>query len=106
MLYQAKVNSGGLNVRKSASKSATSITQLKRNTVVDVFEDDGTWLRIQQGSVSGWVMKQYTIKIETENTPLENEAENAPSGNLEEIVADLAKRVSVLENQMKLMEGD
>lgn len=56
----ATVNVAGLNMRKSASTSAKVITVLKRNTVVNVLEDLGEWLKISYNNTTGYVYSKYT----------------------------------------------
>ncbi len=56
-----KVNVSSLNVRASASTTATIKNTLTENTEVKIFEisQDGKWYRIQWNSLDGWVSSQY-----------------------------------------------
>ena len=68
-LYTAKVTteSGSLNVRKAATKTAAVITRLSKGTTVDVVEEGDGWLHIQSGSTDGWCDANFLTKT-TETT--------------------------------------
>lgn len=63
---QGKVNTASLNVRKSASDSATKVTSLPSGTIVNILSEKGTildqnncWYEISTGSITGWVRSSY-----------------------------------------------
>lgn len=56
----ATVNVSGLNMRKGASTSAGIIRVLRKNTVVNVLEDLGEWIKISHNNNIGYVYAKYT----------------------------------------------
>ena len=56
-----KVNVTSLNVRASASTSATIKDTLTEKTEVKILEmsGDGKWYKVQWNSLQGWVASQY-----------------------------------------------
>ena len=56
-----------LNLRKSASTSASILATIPHGTQVTVLNREGDWSRIQYGTLSGYVKNTY-LKEETENT--------------------------------------
>ncbi|PFL03353.1 N-acetylmuramoyl-L-alanine amidase [Priestia megaterium] len=56
----AVVNASSLNVRSSASTSASIVTNLPRNAKVTVLKESGSWSQIKTASgKTGWVASQY-----------------------------------------------
>ncbi|MFT7826720.1 N-acetylmuramoyl-L-alanine amidase, partial [Priestia megaterium] len=56
----AVVNASSLNVRSSASTSASMVTNLPRNSKVTVVKESGSWSQIKTASgQTGWVASQY-----------------------------------------------
>ncbi|WP_374148903.1 N-acetylmuramoyl-L-alanine amidase [Priestia megaterium] len=56
----AVVNASSLNVRSSASTSASIVTNLPRNSKVTVVKESGSWSQIKTASgKTGWVASQY-----------------------------------------------
>ncbi|USD14414.1 SH3 domain-containing protein [Priestia megaterium] len=56
----AVVNASSLNVRSSASTSASIVTNLPRNSKVTVLKESGSWSQIKTASgQTGWVASQY-----------------------------------------------
>ncbi|MFT7826721.1 SH3 domain-containing protein, partial [Priestia megaterium] len=56
----AVVNASSLNVRSSASTSASVVTNLPRNSKVTVVKESGSWSQIKTASgQTGWVASQY-----------------------------------------------
>ncbi|MEW4263910.1 N-acetylmuramoyl-L-alanine amidase [Priestia megaterium] len=56
----AVVNASSLNVRSSASTSASVVTNLPRNSKVMVVKESGSWSQIKTASgQTGWVASQY-----------------------------------------------
>ncbi len=56
----AVVNASSLNVRSSASTSASIVTNLPRNSKVTVLKESGSWSQIKTTSgQTGWVASQY-----------------------------------------------
>ena len=75
VLYTATVTtqSGSLNVRKTASKSAAILGRLNKGTTVDVIEEGSGWLHVQSGSLSGWCDASFLTKAATTEEPAETE---------------------------------
>ncbi len=55
----ATVNANRLNLRKTDSMDGTVITTLTRNTVVQVLEQGGTWMKVRYSGVDGYVYASY-----------------------------------------------
>ncbi|MGG2087748.1 SH3 domain-containing protein [Priestia aryabhattai] len=56
----AVVNASSLNVRSSASTSASVVTNLPRNSKVTVLKESGSWSQIKTAAgQTGWVASQY-----------------------------------------------
>lgn len=56
----AVVNASSLNVRSSATTSASIVTNLPRNSKVTVIKESGSWSQIKTASgQTGWVASQY-----------------------------------------------
>jgi len=64
----AVVTGGSLNLRSSASSSARVLTQIPNGTLVQVYENNGTWSRTDFAGYSGWVMSRY-LAFQTISTP-------------------------------------
>ncbi|TMU85659.1 N-acetylmuramoyl-L-alanine amidase [Bacillus sp. BHET2] len=59
------VNTDGLRVRKGPSTSDGVVTVLNHGQAVTVTEEEGDWLRIESGSISGWVHREYIAGANT-----------------------------------------
>lgn len=57
----AVVESSNLNVRKSASTSASVVGKLTRYDACEILEEKDGWYKIQSGKVEGWVSAEYII---------------------------------------------
>lgn len=56
----AVINASSLNVRSSASTSASIVTNLPRNSKVTVVKESGSWSQVKTASgQTGWVASQY-----------------------------------------------
>lgn len=108
MMYQAKTNVGDLNVRKSATKSAASITKLKKGVVVSVYEVSGDWSRCQAGSVQGWIMNKFLTKIASEDDSTAQKAPESDSAasDAEERIKELEARMDNVEAILEALRGD
>jgi len=60
---------GSLNMRKSASKNATIIKTIPRNTVITVLERGATWSKVTYGGKTGYVMNEFLTFGESEALP-------------------------------------
>ena len=65
--------SGSLNLRKSASKSAAILTTIPRNTVITVLERGSTWSQVKYNGKTGYVMNEFLTFGESEETPDEDD---------------------------------
>lgn len=65
--------SGSLNLRKSASKSAKILTTIPRNTVITVIERGGTWSQVKYNGKTGFVMNEFLTFGESEEKPEEDD---------------------------------
>ncbi|MBZ5754018.1 SH3 domain-containing protein, partial [Metabacillus rhizolycopersici] len=54
-----KVNSGSLNVRKSASTSASIVTTIKKDAKVTVYSEANGWSKIKVNGKEGYVSSSY-----------------------------------------------
>lgn len=61
--------SGSLNLRKSASKSAKILATIPRNTVIDVLERGKTWSQVKYNGKTGFVMNEFLTFGESEELP-------------------------------------
>ncbi|MCM3668215.1 C40 family peptidase [Mesobacillus maritimus] len=57
--YYVKINSGSLNVRKSASTKATVVTKLAKNQEVKVHSQAKGWAKVTANGKQGYVSSQY-----------------------------------------------
>lgn len=69
---QAKVTIGGLNMRKSASSSATSLATLKKGAIIAVHSIDGYWAKVTANGETGYVHKSYIKLINTSGSAVKN----------------------------------
>ncbi|WP_241481493.1 C40 family peptidase [Mesobacillus campisalis] len=58
-LYIAKIDSGNLNVRKSASTKAAVVTKLKKNQQMTVHSQSKGWAHITANGKKGYVSSKY-----------------------------------------------
>ncbi len=66
----AVVNASSLNVRSSASTSASIVTNLPRNSKVTVVKVSGSWSQVKTASgQTGWVASQYLQAGSTSSAP-------------------------------------
>ena len=79
---QARVTTenGALNLRKSASKSATILTTIPRNTVITVLSRGLTWSQVTYNGKTGYVMNEFLtfMAAEAPETPTEPESPTLP----------------------------
>ncbi len=69
----AIVNASSLNVRSSASTSASIVTNLSRGSKVTVVKESGSWSQIKTASgKTGWVASQYLQAGSGSSTPNKN----------------------------------
>lgn len=61
--------SGSLNLRKSASKSAQILTTIPRNSVVTVIERGDSWSQVKYNGKTGFVMNEFLTFGESEELP-------------------------------------
>ncbi|MBQ1946451.1 MAG: SH3 domain-containing protein [Clostridia bacterium] len=61
--------SGSLNLRKSASKSAKILTTIPRNTVITVIERGKTWSEVKYNGKTGFVMNEFLTFGDSEELP-------------------------------------
>jgi uncharacterized protein YgiM (DUF1202 family) len=61
VMYIGRVTATLLNVRKGPSKSSAIVNQLKQDTKITVYEENGEWLRIGSDK---WVSLSFIEKIE------------------------------------------
>jgi len=66
----AVVNASSLNVRSSASTSASIVTNLPRNSKVTVVKESGSWSQVKTASgQTGWIASQYLQASSGSSTP-------------------------------------
>ena len=69
----AVVNASSLNVRSSASTSASIVTNLSRGSKVTVVKESGSWSQIKTAAgQTGWVASQYLQAGSGSSTPTSN----------------------------------
>lgn len=61
--------SGSLNLRKSASKTAKILTTIPRNTVITVIERGKTWSEVKYNGKTGFVMNEFLTFGDSEELP-------------------------------------
>jgi len=81
-IYQVEVIAGALNVRTGAGTEYPVLYAVPKGTVLDVYEEVGLWLRVGQGKFCSG-NPAYVRRIEL---------------TLEQRVADLERRVKILED--------
>lgn len=54
-----KTNGSTLNMRAKASSSATVVAKLKNGAQVKLIEDGSTWIKVWDGTQTGYIMKKY-----------------------------------------------
>lgn len=57
-----------LNVRRGASTGYSIVTTLKNGTQVNVVAVSGSWLKVNQNGVTGWVSSKYVTKNSSSST--------------------------------------
>lgn len=57
-----------LNVRRGASTGYSIVTTLKNGTQLNVVAVSGSWLKVNQNGVSGWVSSKYVTKNSSSST--------------------------------------
>lgn len=66
--YQARITTkAGLNMRSSASSSASKLTAIPYNTTVTITAEQNGWGKTTYGGKTGWISLQYTSKVSTSN---------------------------------------
>ena len=60
----------GLNLREGPGKWHPSVGLIPRDAELSVYEEDGNWVRVQWGDVTGWCNVNYLTMIEDEVIPL------------------------------------
>ncbi|TYR81900.1 SH3 domain-containing protein [Priestia megaterium] len=77
---QATVNATSLNVRASASTSASIVTNLPRNAKVTVIKENGSWSQIKTADgKTGWVANRYLKEINNSSSNNTNNTGNSVS---------------------------
>lgn len=77
-----------VNMRKDPAPSASIIDKLKAGTVVSKVGEQGVWSKVMAQNKVGWIMSQFLV----------NYADGTSQMTIEQRVADLERRVAVLEN--------
>ncbi|MHA2959879.1 SH3 domain-containing protein [Priestia megaterium] len=79
----AVVNASSLNVRSSASTSASIVTNLSRNSKVTVVKESGSWSQIKTASgQTGWVASQYLQADSGQSSPTAQSIQVTKASNL------------------------
>ncbi len=79
----AAVNASSLNVRSSASTSASIVTNLSRNSKVTVVKESGSWSQIKTASgQTGWVASQYLQADSGQSSPTAQSIQVTKASNL------------------------
>jgi len=68
LLARVTTESGSLNLRKSASKNASIMTTIPRNTVIPVLNRGLTWSQVTYNGKTGYVMNEYLTFGVTDDT--------------------------------------
>ena len=76
---KAKVKVDALIVRQSASLKSKRIAVLSKGTIVTVYGVKNNWCKINTGSKTGFVQKQFLQKINTPNNNNDNNSTPDPS---------------------------
>ena len=71
--------SSNLNIRKSASTSATVVGKIPANATFEIIAKSGSWYKVKYGSVTGYVSGDYVKVISMPTTDSSNGSSN--SGN-------------------------
>lgn len=68
-----------LNLRKEASTDSDIVAQISVGEECEVLEDEGDWYRVQYGDYTGYVSKEYTKVVGSEDTTTteDNTSDNA-----------------------------
>ena len=78
-----KVNANGLNIRKGPSTSEGIIGTLKKDNVVDVLENNGSWAYITFGGKTGYVSSKYLVDVHLQTSDsvnlVQNKVEHPPN---------------------------
>jgi N-acetylmuramoyl-L-alanine amidase len=78
----ASVTASSLNIRKTPSTSGARVGSLKKNAIVTVIKEQGSWVQIETKSLKGWVHNDY-LKFDSTasaNTP-SKDSESTSSSN-------------------------
>jgi CubicO group peptidase (beta-lactamase class C family) len=67
-----------LNLRQGPNKSDSFITTLGAGTVLEIKEQQGSWLRVRAGSLSGWVFAKYVRIVSDEVNMVDWRSKKAP----------------------------
>ena len=78
---RCSISSGSLNVRASASTSASVLFQIKKNEVATILSSTGNWYKIDHPNGIGYVSKDYFDVIGSHLTTITVHTESS-SGNL------------------------
>ncbi|WP_413304948.1 SH3 domain-containing protein [Bacillus sp. 1P10SD] len=68
IIKYVNVSSGSLNLRKSASSTATIITTLSKGTAVTVYSDANGWARVLANGVEGYVSSAFLSNVKPNST--------------------------------------
>ena len=75
-----KVTADTLNIRKSASTSATVLSQLSKGDICELIEEDGDWYKITYKSYTGYVSKKY-VEVQQSSDDSKQEENNTNTTN-------------------------
>lgn len=82
----------GINMRKQASINSALIAKIPQNTEVEMLGKGSQWTRVRYNGIEGYVMNKFIIAGASDDM--------VPVNSVEERLADLERRVTMLENQV------
>ncbi|WP_280770598.1 SH3 domain-containing protein [Salipaludibacillus daqingensis] len=80
-LGTGEITASNLNVRASASSSASIISSLRRGTKVDLLGKSGSWYKIKVGSRDGYIHSNF-VKASTSSSGSDSSSGGSSSSNL------------------------
>ncbi len=72
-----------VNVRKSASRSASSLGQVKKGTELEKLGKDGEWTKVDYNGTTGYIMSEYLEEV-SKTTETADDEEEKPAEEAEE----------------------
>lgn len=76
----ASITATSLNVRSTPSTTGTRVGNLKKNAIVTVVTDQGSWSQIEAKGIKGWVHSDY-LKITSTGSPSKASDSTTASAN-------------------------